>query len=162
MSSTALIDCPTALSEPEVRLLQEFARDRRVIEAGALLGYSTIKLAQVAAHVTSIDRHEGYSGLTLKRFMQNIERSGFRHKILPLVGDCFDILPTLAGDFTFIDLTGTYEDTMRALWSAPSSLMAVHDYHRVGCEGVALAVHECSWLRPIGRADTLLVMEHQT
>lgn len=54
---------PTALSLREDACLRHYARGRRVTEAGALLGHSTIQLAQTARGVVSIDRHTGYDKL---------------------------------------------------------------------------------------------------
>ena len=67
-------DIPTALSPAESMLLQRVARGRRVVEAGALLGHSTIVLASTAASVVSIDKHEGYGPSTLGAWLRNIDR----------------------------------------------------------------------------------------
>jgi len=42
---------PTALSSREIRALQDLARGRKVVEAGALLGGSTIIMARVALSI---------------------------------------------------------------------------------------------------------------
>lgn len=131
---------PTALSSAETRALAAFARDMRVIECGALLGYSTRVLASVASKVVSIDRHEGYGPATLASFMSNLE--GHFDKVVPVVADCAALLPFLRADRYFIDLDGTYETTRRVLEALPhyNCGVAVHDFDRQSCSGVKRAI----------------------
>jgi hypothetical protein len=133
---------PTALSVLETQALVEFARGMRVIECGALLGYSTRVLATSAAKVLSIDRHEGYGPSTLSSFMSNLE--GHFDKVVPVIADCASILPFLRADRYFIDLDGTYETTRRVLEAIPfyNCGIAVHDFDRQSCHGVKQAILE--------------------
>jgi hypothetical protein len=64
----------TALSNSECTLLRRIAAGRRVVEAGALLGFSTVLLASVAASVVSIDRHEDYGPSTWRPYRSNLVR----------------------------------------------------------------------------------------
>lgn len=149
--------CPTAMSAPEARLLQRYADGRRVVEAGALLGYSTIRLAQVAARVVSIDRHEGYSAPTYRRFRSNIERAGVSRRVTPVVGDAVALLPQHAADLAFIDLTGQLALTAAAMKAAQARLVAVHDLGRAYCQVDEAIV--AAGFRVVEAVDTLAVCE---
>lgn len=139
---------PTALSRPETAALQAFVRGRRVIECGALLGYSTLAIAATAAHVVSIDRHEGYGPSTLAPFLSNID--GQRDRIEPVIGDARIVLheksvPIYEKLFPteryFLDLDGTLETTRAVLAIIPVGRpIAVHDCHRQSCTGVLEAI----------------------
>lgn len=148
---------PSALSPAEVRVLQQLARDRKVVEAGALLGYSTIKLAEVARSVVSIDKHCGYTGPTYRRYMSNLERAGVGGKVAAIVGDATSHLSAYAGDLAFIDLTCTYEVTRAAVLATRTPFVAIHDFERVSCGGVGRLVAELGW-PVVERADTLIVL----
>lgn len=150
--------CPTALSQAETALLQRLARDRTVVEAGALLGYSTIRLAEVSpAPVVSIDRHGGYSGDTKARFLSNLDRAGVRHRVHPVIGEAVAELARTSAAMAFIDLTGEYDLTMNAARAAQTKIVAIHDYGRFNCPGVARAVKDLRW-PVVERADTLIVL----
>jgi protein-L-isoaspartate O-methyltransferase len=82
----SLPDIPTALSLPEARELARLAEGRRVVEAGALLGFSTVVLARAAASVVSVDRHEGYDAPTLGKFLRNLDRFGVQGRVEVRVG----------------------------------------------------------------------------
>lgn len=131
---------PTALSIAETRELGIFARHMRMVECGALLGYSTLVMAETASHVVSIDRHEGYGPSTLHAFLSNIE--GCHDRITPVVADCRALLPMLTCDRYFIDLDGTYETTRAVLEAIPyrNIPIALHDFERNNCPGVIQAV----------------------
>jgi predicted O-methyltransferase YrrM len=75
------VNIPTAISDREARFLREVARDKSVIEFGALLGFSTVILAEVAGDLTSIDRHNGYTGPTLNQLISNLYRYGANGKV---------------------------------------------------------------------------------
>lgn len=80
---------PTALSRAEARALADQSRDRRVVEAGSLLGGSTLVLASAAREVVSIDRHNGYVGRpndTYRALRRNLEVAGVGNAHC-LVGD---------------------------------------------------------------------------
>lgn len=137
---TNSISIPTTLSPREVRLLTRVTESRRVVEAGALLGFSTIATACKASHVVSIDRHEGYSGSTWHPFLSNLHRFGVRDKVTPVKGDIKDVLPLYHGDIGVLDLTGTFEDTLQALALFQVPYLLIHDFQRVKCEGVERAI----------------------
>lgn len=152
------MDIPCALSPRERAVLQRWARWRRVVEAGALLGGSTVTLASVAAHVTSIDRHEGYSGPTLRPYLANLDRYGVRPRVRPLVGDATALLPSVEADVGFLDLTGTYAVTLAALRALRAPVALVHDVGRPHCHGVEAAILTVGG-RPLAHVDTLVVVE---
>jgi len=146
---------PTALSSAELRALRRFADGRLVIEAGALLGRSTLEMATTAAKIISIDRHKGYGPSTLRPFLSNIE--DYRHKVLPIVGDARLVIRNLGELSTryFIDLDGTYETTLAILGSIPGDCqVAVHDFERSNCRGVRVAIADGGW-KVFNRVDTL-------
>lgn len=136
---------PTAISAAEARALREFSRGLRVIECGALLGYSTRLLAEQAASVVSIDRHEGYGPSTLAPYLSNI--ASVRDIVVPVVADCRRVLPFLTADRYFLDLDGTYATTRAALAAIRESgvLVAVHDFRRQSCEGVSRAIVDAGY-----------------
>lgn len=136
---------PTAISTAESRALRTFSRGMRVIECGALLGYSTLLFAEQAASVVSIDRHEGYGPSTLAPYLSNI--AGHRDVIVPVVGDCRQLLPFLTADRYFLDLDGTYATTRAALTAIRDSRtpVAVHDFRRQSCAGVERAILDAGY-----------------
>lgn len=148
------IDIPTALTDAETAELQRLAAGKDVLEVGSLLGYSTVCLAQVAAHVHSVDPHVGYPvenpRPTLGPFMANLERYGVREKVTVHVGFDADVLPSLRHhqfDLAFLDMTGLYEDTLRGIrltvpllrhWAA----LCVHDCGHPEWPGALAAVED--------------------
>jgi hypothetical protein len=134
---------PTALSPREVDCLQAFCRTMRVVEAGALLGYSTLAIAAVAHSVISIDRHRGYGPTTWGAYRSNIE--GIPN-IIPVRADAARVLGAFTADRYFLDLDGTLP-TMRAVLDAiPYHVpVAVHDCCRSGCDGVEEALRELDY-----------------
>ena len=142
---STLTTIPTAISPAEARALRVFSRGMRVIECGALLGYSTLLLAEQAASVVSIDRHEGYGPSTLAPYLSNI--ASRRDMIVPVVADCRAVLPFLTGDRYFLDLDGTYATTRGALTAIRDHgvLVAVHDFRRQCCDGVARAILDAGY-----------------
>jgi predicted rRNA methylase YqxC with S4 and FtsJ domains len=149
---------PTALSKREAMRLQAYAYGRRVVEAGALLGFSTIALAEVAEHVVSIDRHTGYYGrkLSLRTFQRNLEVCNVAGKVSAVVDD-FARLAEFSADFAFIDLDGTRDTTLRAIALCKAQFIGVHDYARLNCGGVDAAVRD-SGLPVVERADSLIIL----
>jgi hypothetical protein len=150
---------PTALSRREDQLLQRYAKDRIVVEAGALLGHSTIQLARTAKHVTSIDRHTGYdywANDTYRLFRRNLEVTHTHNRVRSVVGDVA-LLADYPADFAFIDLCGTRHGTLKALRAANSPLIGVHDYDRSGCKGVAQAVEDSGY-EIVERVDSLVIL----
>lgn len=152
-----MTDCPSALSARETRLLQHYAHQRRVVEAGALLGYSTIMLARVAARVVSIDKHEGYTTPTLRRYMTNLERASVLPRVTPIVGDAIELLPRHAADLAFIDLTGERELTLAALLAVRAPIVGVHDVTRSRCRGVCDAIRIAGY-SSLAHVDTLAIL----
>lgn len=149
---------PTALTQRESYALRRYAKDRTVVEAGALLGYSTIQLASTARLVTSIDRHTGYDGKpndTYRQYRRNLDVAGLTKRVTPIVGDC-SLLNTYPADFCFIDLCGTFEVTLAAIQMARAPLVGVHDFQRQSCRGVGLAV---SGYQVVERVDSLIILE---
>ena len=139
-------DISTAMTLREAKTLYDLAQGKRVLEVGALLGYSTCVLAQTASRVYSCDPHDGYPRHTprptLNQFKDNIRRYGFEERVYPLIGRAQEMLPKLEAipDMTFIDTTGRYDDTMYCMEHCNSKVIAVHDMYRGGCEGATQAV----------------------
>jgi len=151
---------PTALTKREDEALRRWARDRVVTEVGALLGHSTVEIAQTARRVHSIDRHTGYDGKpnnTLRQYMRNLEVAMLNIAVIAIVGDAITELPKYPAHFCFIDLCGTHQVTLAALQAAKAPFVAVHDYQRQNCKGVATAV-EASGYPVIERIDSMVIM----
>lgn len=145
---------PCALSGRERAALRRWCRNRRVVEAGALLGGSTIEIARAATSLVSIDRHEGYSAPTYRQFRSNLDRA--RVTVRAVVGDAVVELPRFAADAAFIDLTGEYALTLAAIRATTAPLVLVHDLGRVRCRGVEQALL-ASHLHILEHIDTLAV-----
>jgi methyltransferase family protein len=152
------VDIPTALTTKERFALQAIVRDKHVLEIGALLGYSTVIMAQNAKRVVSLDPHEGYpEGAprpTWERYLANLDMYGVREKVIPVQATWQAAVGTLPSDclypyeVVFIDLTGKYEDTKEALmyfhpeWGWSLKTIAVHDCGHPDWPGVDQAVAE--------------------
>ena len=147
---------PTSISDRESSCLSRWARDKRVIEAGALLGGSTIILARAARHVVSIDRHEGYSGPTLAGFLSNLERAGVRGKVIPVVGDAIQMMRFPGMEFGFLDLTGEWDSTFYGIHYCSAKIIGIHDLGRPNCAGVEKAISYAR-LKVIEHVDTLAI-----
>lgn len=157
------IDIPTAITEREIQALCKLAEDKSVLEIGSLTGYSTIRLAQVAKHVTSIDPHIGYPRLSpspsYRIFRHNLERYNIQNvtiikdwaqNVLPLQNQKFDLV--------FIDLTGQYEPTKFCLENANAKISTCHDFSRRSCEGVNKAILEFTKNKTLRVVDTLAII----
>lgn len=159
-----MIDIPTSVSLREQAVLRYYARERDVLEMGALLGASTIVMAQVADHVISIDKHSGYNprGSTYRSYMSNIHRYGLVDKVWPQQRCVLGLQhPFIVMDpqvFAFVDLTGGYRITQHALKLVRAfPLIAIHDITRAYCNGAMQALEESG--RPtIEHVDTLVVL----
>lgn len=138
-------------------------RNQRVVEAGALLGFSTLLIGDVAAHVTSIDLHEGYGPSTLGPYMSNIRNMGCGN-IRTVVGDFRNHLNAVKADVAFIDLTGKEDITREALSLLNKSveIALVHDLGRVNCDGVIRAARgmDTDW-DLVETIDTLGVLKRR-
>lgn len=161
-----MIDIPTALTESETRLLRQVARDRRVYEAGALLGYSTVALAQVAREVVSVDPHTGYPRddprPTWHPFRRNLRRYGVEGVVRPIRNYFQNVPPLETTELAFADLIGEAQPVAQFLRLAEHvPIVAVHDYALAGCESATHAIDLfIRRKRPsVIRADTLIVME---
>lgn len=151
---------PTALSAREASLLRSYAQGRHVVEAGSLLGYSTIQLARTARSVVAIDRHNGYDHWpndTLRLLKRNLDVCHLLSRVRILVQD-YSALSEFQSDFVFIDLCGTYEITLSAILSAQAPLIAVHDFERQSCKGVKQAIEACKF-KVRERQDSIVVLE---
>lgn len=151
---------PSAVTELEAHVLQMLARDKLVLEVGSLLGYSTVKLAQVATRVVAIDPHEGYPAAnprpTFATFVENLKAHGVRDKVTPMVGTHDDVFPHLATrqfDVAFIDCTGEYDLTLDVIRKVQPLLrhfayLCVHDCGHPDWPGALEAVETfASWPR---------------
>jgi Methyltransferase domain len=148
-------DIPTALTRAESEAIEELANDCFVLEAGALLGYSTVVMARVAAHVVSVDPHDDYPAAdprpTFDQYQDNIERFDVEFRVTTVLTTLDKALPFLIPDyfdFVFLDLSGEYEDTIRAMRGVEHWLtgglvaLAVHDCGHPDWPGVSAAVSE--------------------
>ena len=149
------MNIPTALSKAETHLLRQVARNRLVVEAGALLGYSTFNLATTALRVETVDRFEGYGTPTYNRFMSNLDIYG-KGKVVARKGD----LPRMKGEMAFLDLTGEEKLTSLAMATIHSSvhLLLVHDLCRFNCRGVERAIHSQRKWKLVEAVDTIGVL----
>lgn len=149
----------SSISGAEAHALQQLARGRRVVEAGALLGYSALLLSDVAAHVTSIDRHAGYGPSTWAPYRSNLARFA-RQPVRTIIGDALVWLPHVEADVAFLDLTGGEGLTTRALAALHPSVrvVGVHDLTRQSCPGVARAIARSAW-RLVEAVGTLGILE---
>jgi hypothetical protein len=129
---------PTALTPAETRFLVRLAAGKRVLEAGALLGFSTITMAKAGASVVSIDRHCGYGPTTLRPFLNNLALHGCQG-VEVVVGDVREVeLPGV--DLAVLDLTGQRALTEAALIKVAAPWILLHDAGRQNCEGVGEAI----------------------
>ncbi|MFX1465771.1 MAG: O-methyltransferase [Promethearchaeota archaeon] len=91
------------------RVLMDVLREikpKRVLEIGALIGYSTILIAKQLeneARIITIEIDEDEAKIA----KENIKKARIKPKIDVLIGDALKILPKLEGkfDFVFIDAT---------------------------------------------------------
>jgi predicted O-methyltransferase YrrM len=171
----ALLDIPTALTEPEGVALQQLAQGKTVLEFGALLGFSTVLLAQVASHVISFDPHTGYPTDnprdTWAEFNQNLLRHGVAAKVSAYRHDHKYLSTAMQDegndpiDLAFIDCDGEYLTTIQVIeaaaqWLSPDGLIAVHDYDLPEWPGAGEAVRDyCTQTGSrFGVIDTLAII----
>lgn len=169
-----LTDIPTALSPIEAHALTMLAEDKAVLELGSLLGFSTITMARVAERVLSIDPHEGYPAEnprpTWGKFNENLLAYEVADIVTAIKGDDSELWSAQVGDeapfgFAFIDITGEYPDTFRALERVMplmlvDALVAVHDYDLPEWPGAGEAVRDfCAQTGArFGIIDTLAII----
>jgi predicted O-methyltransferase YrrM len=136
----ALPDVDGWLRPAEGAALAELARGKRVLEVGSYCGLSTICLARTAAHVVSVDTHDGRGTPgprrdTLAELRANLERHGVADKVSVRVGRLYRADPKTAGRFDLIFIDGAHDadsvahDVACGLDRlAPGGLLAFHDY----------------------------------
>jgi len=134
----------TAVTGDEAEALQRLAKSRRVLELGALNGYSALVLATTAERVYSVDWHFGdgatYDQSTWESFGRNTAELRKAGKIVPLVGRFDSILPLLQpASFELIfhdgahDAASVGQDLRLALPLLDrDGVLAVHDWGLFG------------------------------
>lgn len=134
----------TAVTAGEATALAGLAAGKDVLELGAYHGYSTVVLASVATHVTSVDWHMGddHAGLgdTWDIFTGNLARFGVSDKVTAIRARFEDELPKLASlgsqwDGCFLDArhdeaSVTRDTDLAMALIRPGGFMAWHDYGR--------------------------------
>ncbi len=102
------------------RILAEVVREhkpRKILEVGALYGYSAILIAKnspAKAEITSVEKNPEHARIT----EQNVERAKLEDQIKVIKGDAIEILPGLPGpfDLVFLDAEKTqYLDYLKAV-----------------------------------------------
>jgi predicted O-methyltransferase YrrM len=155
------------LSEEEGRALATLSQDKPVLEIGSYMGRSTICIGQTAASVVAVDPFDGRATThprdCLSVFYENLSRYGLLEKVAVHVGASALAVPPIAERFGFAFIDGDHrkeavlnDAAMTLPKMLPGSLLAFHDYHRPGDEGVTAAVDEL-----IGRGHEL-VSVHDT
>lgn len=97
---------PHAVTPPEAKLLHLLARihgAKRILEVGALAGYSTIWLARAlppGGSLLTIEAHAGRARLV----RANVEAAGLGGVVEVRTGAALDVLPSLTGPFDFVFL----------------------------------------------------------
>ena len=152
----------TSLTEQEAEYLCRLAQGAKVLEVGSAFGYSTIRMAQVAREVTSVDVHwllDSYG-----QFIDNIKSCMVADKVVPITGNSKEVLPRFPDssfDMAFIDGDHHYDgvkfDVQQALRLVKKGgCIAIHDYGEETCPDVARVIDE---LFDVGLVtDTLFVV----
>ena len=145
---------PTAITPKEIHFLQALAVGQDVLEIGSLLGHSTIRMAEVANHVVSVDPHDGYPRdnpkPTLTDFLANLNAHGVREKVTVCVGNHNEVLPWLREKHfkvVFIDVTEEKDLTLEIMRECVPlmrhySALCVHDCGHPKWPGALEAVKE--------------------
>jgi hypothetical protein len=142
-------EIPSAVTPPESLALATLAIGKNVLECGAHYGYSTVLLASVVEHLTSVDWHRGddHAGHcdSLGIYTANLDRYGVTDKVTTRVGRFEDELPKLAEegamfDGAFLDGMHDEESVSRDLelilkLVKPGGFVAFHDYGRCAENG---------------------------
>lgn len=130
-------DVPGWLTYEEGRALATLAKGRRVLEIGSYCGRSTICMAQAAAHVASVDPHDGRGTPsprdTLAAFEANLARYGVSHKVAAFVGTSDEVEVDGPFDLAFIDGAHDAESVRADIEAvlpllAPGGSLCFHDY----------------------------------
>ncbi len=102
------------------KILAEIVKNhkpRKILEVGALYGYSAILIAKNSpanAEITSVEKNPEHARIT----EQNVERAKLEDQIKVIKGDAMEILPKLPGpfDLVFLDAEKTqYLDYLKAV-----------------------------------------------
>jgi predicted O-methyltransferase YrrM len=130
----------TAVNPSEARKLQDLAAGQRVLELGALHGYSTLAMAATGAEVWSVDWHRGDEqsqfGDTLASWAEHTRAQRFRGSVVGLIGRFEQVLPLLRRESfggCFHDGAHDAESVARDIRLAlpllrPGGWLAVHDW----------------------------------
>jgi predicted O-methyltransferase YrrM len=153
----------TSITESESAELRNLAAGGDALEVGAAYGYSSVIIADVAAHLTSVDPHAWLDSYDTMR--ANLEIFGLISSVTILRESSNDALPRLRTttqrfDFIFIDGDHGFEQvgrdiTMAVPLLAPNGILALHDLDESSCPGVRQAVD--GWRAPNYVVDTLAV-----
>jgi len=103
-------------------VLENAIKDKQpksVLEIGALIGYSSIMMAQhFRGKIVSIEIDEK----TAEIARSNIKKAGFSDRINIITGDALKIIPTLKGSFDFVFIDAKKEDYLKYLKTAESKM----------------------------------------
>ncbi len=97
------------------RILVDILREvkpKRVLEIGALIGYSTILMGKELdndAHLITIEKDEGKAKIA----KNNIETARINPKIEVIIGDALKVLPKLEGEFDLIFIDAAKREYMK-------------------------------------------------
>jgi catechol O-methyltransferase len=132
------------------------ASDPRVLELGAYAGYSSIYMADVLGHGTSITSVE-VNADNVRAARGNIEHAGLAGRIEVIHGSSSDVIPTLQGTFDLVFL-----DHWKDLYLKDLQLLEQHDLISPGSVVVADNVGELfgadaylNYVRNCGRYDSV-------
>jgi predicted O-methyltransferase YrrM len=96
-----------------VNVLRE-VKPKRLLEIGALIGYSTILMGKELdsdAQIITIEIDEGEAKIA----EDNIKTARIQPKIEVIVGDALNIIPKLEGDFDFVFIDAAKREYMKYL-----------------------------------------------
>lgn len=98
------------------KILARLVRDKkpkRILEVGALYGYSAILMAKNApeAEVVTVEKSSENAGIT----RNNVKRAGFEERVRVVEGDAVGILPGLKGPFDLVFLDANKGEYLRYL-----------------------------------------------
>ena len=160
---------PTALTARETRELYGLALNKKVVEFGSLLGYSTICMGYSAKRIWAIDPHDGYPKSdprpTWEPFLANLKRFGVEDVVIPMrykgqecKGLLYHIRPV---DLVFIDITREAEELLQLAHKLEPGKIVVHDYGLKAWPEATYAVDKYSrtWNKPFRLVDTLAIFE---
>lgn len=155
------LQLPGWLTTAEGLALQRLAANKTVLELGSYLGRSTVCMADVAHHVTSVDWHRGDADTgpadTLAEFLANLHACGAAGKVLAIVQaiESFTFDAPIY-DLVFVDAShdavSVLQHTRLALRAVkPGGVIAWHDAHY---DSVQQAIRACG-LAPTDMVDSL-------